>query len=251
MSRADAIYGRHPVLEALRSGTRDIERVLIGEGTKADDVWRAAEEQGIRVERASRGKLDGIIGGAQHQGIVALVTAFAYSDIDDVVDAVMERGEMPLVVALDLIQDPHNLGSLVRSALALGAHALIFPKDRSVDVTGTVVKTSAGATSHLPICMVTNLRSALDSLKERGLWVYGTDMDQGSAIADTDFARPCVIVIGSEGKGLRRLTIDTCDALVHIPMSGKLGSLNAAVAGGIVLYEASRQRGAASPPKKR
>lgn len=251
MSRADTIYGRHPVLEALRSGSREIERVLIAEGTKADDVWRAAEDRGVRVEKASRSKLDGMIGGAQHQGIVALVSVFAYSDLDDVIDEVMARGEAPLVVALDLIQDPHNLGSLVRSALALGAHALVFPKDRSVDVTGTVVKTSAGATAHLPICMITNLRSTLEELKERGLWVYGTDMEQGSPIAETDFVRPCVVVIGSEGKGLRRLTSETCDAHVHIPMSGKLGSLNAAVAGGIVLYEASRQRGSAAKQPKR
>jgi 23S rRNA (guanosine2251-2'-O)-methyltransferase len=197
----------------------------------------------VPVQRVGRGKLDDMVGRVQHQGVVALVAAFEYSDIEDVVDAVIERGETPLVLALDLIQDPHNLGSLTRSALALGAHAVVILKDRAVEVTGTVVKTSAGATAHLPICRVTNLRNTLESLKERGLWVYGAAAGEGSAIADTDFARPAVIVVGSEGKGLRRLVAETCDALIHVPMSGKLGSLNAAVAGSIVLYEAARQRG--------
>ena len=239
---ADLIYGRHPVGEALRSGSRPIQKLFVAEGANVGELLEIANQRHIQVVKVGRGKLDSMCGGAQHQGVVATVPAFAYSDIDDVIEAVMERGEAPLILACDQIQDPHNLGSLARSARALGAHAVIFPKDRAVEVTGTVVKTSAGATAHLPMCRVTNLRTTLDQLKERGLWVYGAAADEGSAIADTDFARPCVIVVGSEGSGMRRLTIETCDALVHVPMSGKLGSLNAAVAGGIVLYEAARQR---------
>jgi 23S rRNA (guanosine2251-2'-O)-methyltransferase len=243
VSRSETIYGRHPVSEALRGGTREIERLFVAEGSRLDDLIGLARDHGVPVQRVGRAKLDDMVGRVQHQGVVALVPAFTYSDIDDVIDAALERGEVPLVLALDLIQDPHNLGSLTRSALALGAHAVIIPKDRAVEVTGTVVKTSAGATAHLPICRVTNLRNALESLKERGLWIYGAAAGEGSAIADTDFVRPSVIVIGSEGKGLRRLVAETCDVLVHVPMSGSLGSLNAAIAGSIVLYEAARQRG--------
>ena len=242
MSRSDSIYGRHPVSEALRSGTREVERLFVADGSKLDDLVGLARDCGVPVQRVGRAKLDAMVGHVQHQGVVAMVTAFAYSDIDDVIDAVLARGDVPLVLALDLIQDPHNLGSLTRSALALGAHAVIIPKDRAVEVTGTVVKTSAGATAHLPICRVTNLRHALEGLKTRGLWVYGAAADEGTAIADADFVRPSVVVIGSEGKGLRRLVTETCDVLVHVPMSGKLGSLNAAVAGSIILYEAARQR---------
>jgi 23S rRNA (guanosine2251-2'-O)-methyltransferase len=242
MAQDDFIYGRHPVGEALRSGSRPIQKLIVAEGASLGDLLELAKQRNIPIQKVGRGRLDSMVGGAQHQGVVATVPAFAYSDIDDVIEAVMERGETPLILACDQIQDPHNLGSLARSALALGAHAIVFPKDRAVEVTGTVVKTSAGATAHLPMCRVTNLRTTLDSLKERGLWVYGAAADEGSAIADTDFARPCVVVIGSEGSGMRRLTAETCDALMHVPMSGKLGSLNAAVAGGIVLYEAARQR---------
>ena len=244
MSGARYIYGRHPVSEALRARPREVQRLLVaaGRGDRLGDVLRMAERHGIPVANVTRGALEELVGDVPHQGIVAAVVAFAYADEDDMVKRAMERDEVPLIVALDQVQDPHNLGSLVRSAFALGAHGLIVPKDNSCEVTPTVVKSSAGATAHLPIARVTNLRRALEGLKSTGLWVVGAAAGEGQEPWEVDFTAPTVLVIGSEGWGLRRLVGETCDVLVRIPMQGELGSLNASVAGGVLLYEACRQR---------
>lgn len=242
MTKHDYIYGRHPVSEALRGRPAEVHRVFVsetGKQSRVADLVQLAELHHVPVTAVSRRKLDELVGEVQHQGIVAAVTAFAYAELDDVL---AKAGAAPLLLVLDQVQDPHNLGSLVRSALALGADAVLIPKDRSAEVTSTVVKTSAGATAHLPIVRVGNLRSALDDLKQRRFWVYGAAADGAKRVDEIDFRGPTAIVIGSEGKGLRRLVAETCDELAHIPMSGKLGSLNAAVAGAIMLYEVARQR---------
>lgn len=244
MTASRYIYGRHPVSEALRARPREVQRVFVsqGRGDRLNDITGLAERHGIPVAAVTRHALEDLVGDVPHQGIVAAVTPFAYAELDDLLAAASAKGEPALIVALDQVQDPHNLGSVVRSAFALGAHGVIVPKDNSCEVTPTVVKTSAGATAHLPIARVTNLRRSLEELKRSGLWVAGAVAAAGKPLAEADFTVATVLVVGSEGSGLRRLVADTCDYLVTIPMAGALGSLNASVAGGILLYEASRQR---------
>lgn len=239
------IYGRHPIAEILKVRPRDLQRLFISANVKGDrlsDLVRLAERNGVPVVTVQKSGLEDLVGDVPHQGIVGAVLAFSYVSLEDLLAHAKAQNEAPLLVALDQVQDPHNLGSLVRSAYALGAHGLFMPKDNASDVTPTAVKSSAGATAHLPMARVTNLRRALEELKEAGLWVVGAAAEEGKAVSDVDFNDPTVIVIGSEGWGLRRLVAETCDMLVHIPMAGNLGSLNASVAGGIFLYEAARQR---------
>ncbi|OGR08280.1 MAG: 23S rRNA (guanosine(2251)-2'-O)-methyltransferase RlmB [Deltaproteobacteria bacterium RIFOXYB12_FULL_58_9] len=245
MGRDAYIYGRHPVEEALRGRPHDVQRIFIaggGQSTRLADLEQAAKEHNIPVVVVGKRKLDGLVGAVPHQGVVAAVVPFAYAELDALLEHSPEAKQPPLLVALDHVQDPHNLGALVRSAFALGAHGLFFPKDRAVEVNATVVKTAAGATSHLPIARVTNLRRALEDAKRAGLWVMGTAAEGQEVIYDVDLTGPTVVVVGSEGKGLRRTIAECCDRLVRIPMSGDLGSLNASVAGAILLYEAARQR---------
>ncbi|MBI3179495.1 MAG: 23S rRNA (guanosine(2251)-2'-O)-methyltransferase RlmB, partial [Deltaproteobacteria bacterium] len=228
MSAKSYVYGRHPVAELLRGRPREVQKLYLataGHATDLADLSRLAQRHRIPVVVVPKHALDDLVGQVPHQGAAALVQAFAYAEIEDLLAAASARGEAPLLVALDQIQDPQNLGSLVRSTLALGGHGVFFPKDRSAEVTPAVVKASAGATSHLPIARVTNLRRALEELKQAGVWVMGAVADGGELLAHVDLKEPCAIVIGSEGQGLRRLTAETCDVLVRIPMSGKLGSL--------------------------
>lgn len=245
MSKSVYIYGRHPVSEALKSRPRDVQRVyLVGSGrtSRLADIERAAARHDIPLVVVSKNRLEDLVGGAPHQGVAAAVQPFSYVDVDDILDHARRVDEPPLVLALDQIQDPHNLGSLVRSAVALGAHGVLFPKDRSSEVTPAVVKASAGATAHLPIARVTNLRRTLNDLKAAGLWIVGAAASGDRMVDELDLTQPTVLVIGSEGKGLRRMVAETCDLLVQIPMTGRLDSLNAGVAGGILLYDAARQR---------
>jgi 23S rRNA (guanosine2251-2'-O)-methyltransferase len=239
MSGLRYVYGRHPVEELLRGQPRSIKRVLAGAG-RLESLAHLARRAGVPVSPVSKRALDDLVGAVPHQGVVAEVEAFAYAGME----AIFTRaaGAAPLIVALDQVQDPHNLGSLIRSAFALGAHGLIFPKDRACEVTPTVIKTAAGATAHLPICRVTNLRRALDELKERGVWIVGTQPEASQSLAHVDLRQPTALVVGSEGTGMRKLTAEACDFRVRIPMPGDLGSLNASVAGAICLYEAARQR---------
>ena len=248
MSR-DLVYGLHPVQELLAAQPKQIKRLLVVRTAepRLDKVLEQARVAGVRVENVSRKALHDLVGQAVHQGLVAQVQPFAYADF-----AALKAppGKAPLLVALDQVQDPHNLGALIRSAYALGAHGLFFPKDRACEITPTVVKSAAGATAHLPIARVTNLRRALDQLKEAGLWVVGTAPEGAQLLHTVDLCQPIVLVVGSEGSGMRKTIAEACDFLVQIPMAGHLGSLNASVAGAIGLYETARQRASVAISKE-
>jgi 23S rRNA (guanosine2251-2'-O)-methyltransferase len=239
----DLIYGRHPVLEALRAGEK-VHRVLVAKGTQTAgplaDILTLAQERGVRVQWVDRRELDQL--GGVHQGVAAEVPGHRYAAVEDILALAQKRAEPALVLALDAIQDVHNLGSLVRTADAVGAHGVILPSHRAAGVTPAVRKASAGAVAHVLIAQVTNLARALNDLKTQGLWVVGLDMAGQQAYDEYDWSTPTVLVVGSEGRGLGRLVAQTCDVLVNLPMRGHVDSLNAAVAGSIVLYTAWRQR---------
>jgi 23S rRNA (guanosine2251-2'-O)-methyltransferase len=239
----DVVYGRHPVLEALR-GKSGVERLFIARGSAPKgalaEILDLARAQQVPIDWVERRRLDEF--GPHHQGVAAEVVAFEYAALDDCLALAEQRGEAPLLLALDAVQDVHNLGSLIRTAEAVGAHGVILPKHRAAGVTPAVRKASAGAVEHLPVAQVTNLAQALRGLKQRGLWVYGLDMAGERTFDQVDWAVPVVLVVGSEGRGLSRLVRETCDLLVQLPMRGKVDSLNAAVAGSIVLYTAWRTR---------
>lgn len=245
MSKSRHIYGRHPVTELLRGRPRDVQRIYLvtgGRASRLEDIESLASRNNVPVANVSKRKLEALVGNVPHQGVVAAVKPFGYVDLDALLDRARQLDQPPLLVALDQIQDPHNLGALLRSAYALGAHGVFIPKDRAVEVTPVVIKRSAGATAHLPIARVTNLRRAIEELKSAGLWVMGAAAEGDEVLDEVDLTGPTVLVIGSEGGGLRRGVAESCDRLVRVPMVGKLGSLNASVAGALFLYEAARQR---------
>ncbi|MEM6731430.1 MAG: 23S rRNA (guanosine(2251)-2'-O)-methyltransferase RlmB [Myxococcota bacterium] len=245
MSKSEMIYGRHPVREQLAARPTAVRRILISEGTShpsIDELTNEARRAKVRVERLSRRKLESLVGRVSHQGVAAEVEPFGYADLSDLIEVAIRSDRPGLLVVLDQIQDPHNLGAILRSAYALGAHGVIIVKDRATEVTGTVSKASAGAATKIPIARVTNLRNALEQLKKNQIWVYGTAANGSKTLSDIDLTGPVALVIGNEGKGLRRLVAETCDELVRIPMLGELGSLNASVSAGIALYEVVRQR---------
>mgnify|MGYP003378662981 CR=1 FL=1 len=238
---SDTVIGRNPVLELLRSD-REVEALFVDGGEKKGSIHKIvamAKERGIPIKQVTPQKFDAMSGRGNHQGVVALAAAHPYATLEDLFQACGE--EPPFFVVADEIEDPHNLGALIRTAEAAGAHGLIIPKRRGVGLTATVAKTSAGAVEHLPVVRVANLASTLKELKERGLWIYGCDM-QGQTWCETDFRGPAAIVVGSEGFGMGRLVKEQCDFLVSMPMRGKVNSLNASVAAGIILYEVTRQR---------
>jgi 23S rRNA (guanosine2251-2'-O)-methyltransferase len=236
------VLGRNAAFEALR-GRRAVRRLLVAEGAHGrdlDHLRRRAAEQGVPVMPVDRSRLDRLAHGAHHQGVVAEVDPFAYARLDDLLAAAHEA---PLLVVLDGLQDPQNLGALVRTALAAGAHGLVIPEHRAVGVTPAVVRASAGAVEHLPLARVGNLARALTLLKERRVWVYGLAADAPTPYWEVDWRAPSALVVGAEGEGLSRLVRRTCDGLVSIPMAPvAVESLNASVAGALVLYEAFRQR---------
>lgn len=246
MRASHHIYGRHPVEELLRHRPDSVRCLMVARGGNAqrlEPVLRLANGAGVRVADASRRALEDLVGPVAHQGLVAVVDAFHYASLLDLLPKAETGAAAPLLVALDGVTDPHNLGALVRSAYAMGAHGLFFAKDRACEVNATAIKASAGATAHLAIARVTNLTRALEQLKVQGLWVVGTTPDAPQPLQKLDLRGPTVLVVGSEGSGMRPLVAKTCDHLVHITMAGELGSLNASVAGAICLYEAARQRG--------
>ncbi|MEO0812080.1 MAG: 23S rRNA (guanosine(2251)-2'-O)-methyltransferase RlmB, partial [Myxococcota bacterium] len=213
MSRSEFIYGRHPVMEQLSARPEAVRRVMIADGTKhpsVDELRALAERHRVRVDRLPRRKLEGLVGRVTHQGVAAEVEPFPYADLDDLLSVVEASGQPALLMILDQIQDPHNLGAILRSAYALGAHGVVIVKDRASDVTGTVSKASAGAATKIPIARVTNLRSALESLKKSGIWVFGTSLQATKELGDVDLTGQVALVIGNEGKGLRRLVAETC-----------------------------------------
>jgi len=243
------IEGRNAVTEALRAGAA-IDKIYIARGetdAALGYIASTARGRGIVVVEADRRKLDGMSRTKSHQGVVAIAAVREYASVDDILAAAREKGEPPLVVVCDELSDPHNLGAVIRTAECAGAHGVIIPKRRSAGLTAIVAKTSAGAVSYLPVARVPNLTAALNSLKDQGLWVFGTAADGDTSLYGTDLKGPAAIVIGSEGNGMGRLVREQCDFLVSIPMNGRLNSLNASAAAAVVLYEAVRQRGSAAP----
>jgi len=231
-------------MEILKSD-RSIEVIYTSAGEKEGSILKIlgmAKDKKALVKTVDRRKLDQLAAGGNHQGIAVRVTDFVYSNVSDIFRIAKERNEDPFIILLDEIEDPHNLGSVIRTAELSGAHGIIIPKRRSVGVTATVYKTSAGAVENMAVARVTNLVQETQELKKRGVFVYGADMDGDVASYEADFSGPCALVIGNEGKGLSRLMHDTCDQIVSIPMVGKLNSLNASVAGGIMMYEVMKGR---------
>lgn len=242
--REDIVEGRNAVIEALRSD-RTIDQILIAQGDvqgSINVVLGLAKEKGIVIKEVDRRKLDQISETGAHQGVIAMVTPYKYFEVEDILREAEKRGESPFIVILDEIEDPHNFGSIVRTAEVCGVHGIIIPKRRNVGVTPTVFKTSAGAVEHMKIAKVTNINSVIEVLKEKGIWIYGADMDGKSYCFDVEFTGGTALIIGSEGRGMSKLTKDKCDVLVKIPMMGKITSLNASVAGGIMMYEVLKQK---------
>ncbi len=236
------IEGRNAVMEALRAG-REIDKILVAEGNKTlGAVIALAKRRRIVVQTADRRKIEAMAQTPVHQGVIALCPAADYASVDDLLQLAQQRGEAPLLVVMDEITDPHNLGAVIRTASAAGAHGVIIPKHRSVGLNATVMKVSAGRAAHVKVAKVTNLAAALRDLKEAGVWVAGADMHGSQPYTRADLRGPLALVLGSEGKGISRLVRETCDFLIHIPMAGTTESLNVSVAAGILLYEAVRQR---------
>ncbi|WP_300279023.1 23S rRNA (guanosine(2251)-2'-O)-methyltransferase RlmB [Peptacetobacter sp.] len=237
------IEGRNPVIEAIKGG-RQIEKLMISNSSKEGSIKKIiamAKEKKIVIQYVDRHKLDEISTSHSHQGVIATISDYVYRDIEEVVREVKERGESPFIIILDEITDPHNLGSIIRTADAVGAHAVVIPKRRSVDITPVVAKASAGAVEYVPVCKVTNIVNTIKMLKEEGLWIAAADMD-GEVFYKQDLTGSLGVVVGSEGFGISRLVKQNCDFVVSMPMIGNVTSLNASVAGGILLYEVFRQR---------
>ena len=241
--KPDVIAGRNPVSEAIRSG-RPIDKILVARGEKTGTVvgiLAKAREKQIPVKEADRVKLDFLSGSAPHQGIIALAAAKEYSTVEDILAYAAEKGEPPFLVILDELEDPHNLGAIIRTAECAGAHGVIIPKRRSVGLSYTVGKASAGAVEYMRVARVTNIASLLDDLKKQGVWIYGADMN-GTDYTGCDMSGACALVIGNEGKGMARLVREKCDVIVSLPMKGHINSLNASVAAGILMYHALKSR---------
>jgi 23S rRNA (guanosine2251-2'-O)-methyltransferase len=237
------VAGRHPVLEALKAG-RPINKILVSEASEGGsllEILGKARAAGVVVQTVPKAHLTSIAGaGSNHQGIIAYVAPHDYADIDDVL--ARQTGQPPLVVLLDEISDPHNFGAVIRTAEATGVQGIVIPKRRAVPLTETVAKASAGAIEYVPVARVSNLVQAMQRFKEAGYWIVGTEVGAASAYTEVDYKGPIAVVIGAEGSGLSRLVKEHCDFLVTLPMLGKLQSLNASVAAGIILYEIVRQR---------
>jgi 23S rRNA (guanosine2251-2'-O)-methyltransferase len=247
------LYGVAPVLEALRAGQRRIERVTIAEGTRHHrlrELIEAARRAGVLVRYAPRVDLTRSVGaGANHQGVVATVAAASYANAEELIDELASRvgtPDTPLCVALDGVEDPRNLGAILRTAECAGVHGVFVPERRAAGLTETVAKAAAGALEHIKVARVTNLSRLIEELKERNIWTVGTSADAPMLYTAWDWTQPTALFLGGEGAGLHRLVRERCDALVSIPVLGKIESLNVSVAAGIVLYEAVRQRAAAS-----
>ena len=238
------LEGRNALTEALRSG-RTIDKVFVAAGDtdrSLQHLAAQAKEAGAVVVPVDRRKLDAMSYTRAHQGVIALAAAREYCSIDDILEEAASRGENALIVICDELSDPHNLGAILRSAECAGAHGVIIPKRRSVGLTATVAKASAGAVEYMKVAKVTNINAAIEELKEKGVWIFGTAAEGSIPMYKADLTVPAAIVIGSEGDGMSRLVQKNCDVTVHIPMKGRITSLNASAAASILLYEAVRQR---------
>lgn len=237
------IAGRNPVLEVLKTD-KEIEKLYVLKGELKGSIKKImgiAKDRGIIVQEVDKNKLDALSEGNVHQGVVASISEYEYADIDDILSTALERREDPFIIILDEIEDPHNLGSIIRTAECAGVHGVIIPKRRSASVNATVYKSSAGAVEHMKISKVTNISNAIEILKDKGLWIYGADMDGEDYHFNTSLRGAIGLVIGNEGKGISRLVKEKCDVLVKIPMKGKVSSLNASNAASILIYEVLRQ----------
>ena len=237
------IFGRNAVLEAIKAGVA-IDKLYVAPVEQRGSMGRIislAKAAGVPVKDVTGQKLDAMTGNQAHQGVAATVAAVAYATIDQVWELARQKGENLFLILADEIEDPHNLGALIRTAECCGAHGIVIPKRRSAGLSPTVYKNSAGAVSHLPVVRVANLASFIDELKKQGVWFYCADMD-GQTWCQTDFSSHTALVVGSEGNGVGRLIKEKCDFAVSLPMLGKISSLNASVAGGVLMYEIARQR---------
>lgn len=238
------VEGRNAVLEALKSD-REINKMLVQKGEKngsINSIISLAKQKGIVIIETEKSKLDAISSTGHHQGVIIYTSPQKYCEVEDILNIARERNEDPFIVILDEIEDPYNLGSIIRTCEVAGVHGVIIPKRRSALITGVVEKVSVGATNYLPIARVTNLAQTIESLKKENVWIIGTDMDAPNVQYNTDLTGAVALVIGSEGKGMGRLIKDKCDLLIKIPMFGKVTSLNAGVSAGICIYEVVRQR---------
>lgn len=239
----EMIAGKNPVLEALRAA-REMNKIWIAEGVQhgsLTELLASAKEQGIIVQFVPKKKLDQLTD-ANHQGIVASVAAYKYAELDDLFNLAESRGEDPFFLILDELEDPHNLGSIMRTADAVGAHGIIIPRRRAVGLTAVVAKASTGAIEHIPTVRVNNLSQTVDELKKRGVWIAGTDAKGSADYRKMDATLPLAVIIGSEGKGMSRLLKEKCDFLYNLPMVGHVTSLNASVAAALLMYEVLRKR---------
>lgn len=239
----EMIAGKNPVLEALRS-TRDINKIWVAEGVKKAgiaEMLTLAKERGIVVQFVPKEKVNAL-SSEVHQGVVASVAAYNYAELEDIFKIAEERGEDPFIIILDELEDPHNLGSIMRTADAVGAHGIIIPKRRSVNLTAVVAKASTGAIEYIPTVRVGNLSQTVEELKERGVWIAGTDAKGSQDYRRMDATLPLAIIIGSEGKGMSRILKEKCDFLYNLPMVGHVTSLNASVAASLLMYEVYRKR---------
>lgn len=239
----DVIAGRNAVYEALKSG-RPVDSILIAKGNTGGPVGRIVSlcrEKGVTIKDVSQAKLDALCAGLNHQGVAAIAAAHEYSTVEDILKRAEEKKEPPFIIIADEINDPHNLGAIIRTAEAAGAHGIIIPKRGAVGLTAAVGKASCGALEYMPVARVSNLVSTVEELKKMNIWIYGAEMS-GQPYYQTDFSGACALVIGSEGFGISRLLREKCDFLVSLPMRGKIESLNASVAAGILMYEIVRRR---------
>ena len=244
--REDLIEGRNAVIEALRAG-RELDKIYFAKGETdraLGHIEAKAREAGVPVVRTDRRKLDQMSANPEkaHQGVIAVAAVREYCTLEDILALAREKNEAPFVIVCDAISDPHNLGAILRSAECSGAHGVVIPKRRSAGVTGIVEKTSAGAAEHVLVARVPNLTAALRELKEAGLWVFGAAAGAEKTLWETDLTGPAALVIGSEGSGISRLVAEQCDFTVSIPLRGRINSLNASVAAGLLMYEVLRQR---------
>lgn len=241
---SNIICGRNSVLEAVRSG-REIDRLLVAHGVTGGSVTAIIAKcsaKGILIKEVSPQKLDFLCGNANHQGVAVMFSASEYCTVDDILKTAEEQGEKPFIIICDEIEDPHNLGAIIRTAEASGVHGIIIPKRRSASLNATVAKSASGALEYMRVARVTNIANEIDNLKKKGVWVFGADMD-GKHYTDFDYDIPVALVIGNEGNGIGKLVAQKCDEIISLPMKGKINSLNASVAAGILMYEVVRKRG--------
>jgi len=242
---SEYIVGRNPVIEHLQRGTQAVEKIWIAKGNthaRIRHIVTMAEKAGVPIKHCTRRELDRLEPSVPHQGVIALVSPARYNDLSSILAKIEHNAHNALLIVLDNVQDPRNLGAILRTAEAVNADAVIIPKNRAVGITAAVHKASAGASTYVPIVKVANIAHTIDTLKDRGIWVAGAAEGASCLYTDADFSVPLCLVLGSEEKGLRRLVKQKCDYLVHLPMLGKIDSLNVSVAAGVLLYEVIRQR---------